>query len=135
MLDGDHIPSGISFTDAVKAALPLNTWFAHTTHSHTSENQRYRLAVAFNRNVLPDEYPPLMRKIAEKIGMDFFDPCSFEINRMMYWPSSPSNAIFDFQENDGAPVDVNAILEERHTLQCGKNRRSRKRNLQIYNTR
>ncbi|GHV27335.1 hypothetical protein FACS18948_4540 [Clostridia bacterium] len=112
MLDGDHIPSGVCFTDSVLSALPNNLWFAHTTHSHTQASQRYRLAVAFSRNVQPDEYPPLMRKIAEKIGMDFFDPCSFEINRMMYWPSCPANGVFDFQKNDGEPVNVEAILAE-----------------------
>lgn len=112
MLDGDHIPTEVSFCASVKNALPNTLWHAYTTHSHTPETQRYRLVVAFNRKVKPDEYPPLMRKLAQKIGIDIFDPCSYEANRMMFWPSCPSDGIFDFQKNAGEPLDVDVLLAE-----------------------
>jgi hypothetical protein len=112
MLDADSIPANADFIGKVRGAFPDTKWNAHTTHSHTPEHQRYRLAFAFNRNVKPDELPALLRKVAQKIGMEFFDPCSFEANRMMFWPSHPSNGVFDFKKNDGEPLDVDALLSE-----------------------
>ena len=112
MADADHIPDDVNFPEQVQAVLPDTLWHTYTTHSHTPENQRYRLVVAFSRKVKPDEYPPVMRKLAQKIGIEYFDPCSYEVNRMMYWPSCPENGVFDFQKNDGEPLDIDSILAE-----------------------
>ncbi len=43
-----------------------------------------------------------MRKVAETLGMDYFDDSTYQANRMMYWPSVPVNGDFVFVENDAA---------------------------------
>ena len=34
-----------------------------------------------------DEYEPAARKMAEYIGLELMDPTTFEVSRLMYWPS------------------------------------------------
>ena len=48
-------------------------WCLYSTHSHSSATPRYRLIVPLSRNVTPDEYIPIARRLAETIGIDIFD--------------------------------------------------------------
>ncbi|MBQ6407990.1 MAG: hypothetical protein IJJ64_08130, partial [Butyrivibrio sp.] len=57
-----------------------------------------------------DEYGAISRKIAEEIGMELFDPTTFETNRLMYWPSTSKDGVFEFRDIDGDIADVDAIL-------------------------
>ena len=113
-LDADHIPGGENFIDKVSSALSDHTYFIYSTHSHTPENQRYRIVLLFSREVTEDEYPALMRMIAKEIGMDYFDDFTYQANRMMYWSSCPSNADFFFTDHPGDPLDPDAYLEKYH---------------------
>ena len=110
VFDADKIPAEVDFPKAVFTALKGVKCSLHTTHSHNPDNQRYRVFVWLSRNAKPDESPPAMRKIAENIGMDYFDPCSFEVNRMMYWASCSANADFDYQSQAGDFLDVDEWL-------------------------
>ena len=84
--------------------------YKRQTHSHTPENQRYRLVFLLSREVSEDEYPALMRMVAKQIGMDYFDDSTYQSNRMMYWASCPSNGEFVFEENQGQPLDVDKYM-------------------------
>ena len=59
----------------------------YTTHKHSKDNPRYRLLVPLDRNVSPEEYEAIARKIAEDIGIDYFDDTTYQPSRLMYWPS------------------------------------------------
>lgn len=111
-LDADHIPKGEDFTKIVASSLSDHTYFIYSTHSHTPENQRYRIVFPFSRKVQEDEYPALMRLIAKEIGMDYFDDSTYQANRMMYWSSCPSNADFFFTDHLGTLINPDTYLEK-----------------------
>ena len=54
-----------------------------STHKHTPEGPRFRLVVPLSRNVSPDEYAAVARKVAEDIGMELFDDTTYEPSRLM----------------------------------------------------
>lgn len=82
----------------------------YSTHSHTPEKPRLRLIVALSRPVTPDEYQAVSRKIADCLGMELFDPTTFEPQRLMYWPSCPKDGQYIFQHCDDDALDPDEIL-------------------------
>ena len=84
--------------------------FLYSTHSHTPENPRYRWFYEFTRDVTPEEYEAVTRMVAKEIGIDYFDDTTYEPNRLMYWPSTPSNGEFIFEEFDGEKVNPDEYL-------------------------
>ena len=85
-------------------------WVAYSTHSSTPEHPRYRLIIPLDRDVTPDEYGAISRKVAEEIGMDYFDPASFRVNQMMYWPSCSSDAEYISDHADLPLLSADSIL-------------------------
>ena len=110
MLDADNIKSGVDFLALAGASLQNTEYFIYSTHRHTPEAPRFRLAILLSRELSADEYPALMRMVAKQMGMELFDDGSYEANRMMYWPSCSSNGEFVFFENKGAPLDPDKYL-------------------------
>ena len=86
-LDADS-PSD-TFLDDVKKILGAYVYAWYTTHSSRKEAPRYRLVVPLSQRVDPEAYEAIARRIAKDIGMDSFDPTTFEPSRLMYWPSCP----------------------------------------------
>lgn len=82
----------------------------HATHKHTPEEPRYRLIIPLNRDVTPEEYGAISRKIAEVIGIEFFDRTTFEVARLMFWASTPKDVEYYFEEQEGPLLDADAIL-------------------------
>ena len=80
----------------------------YSTHKHTPDAPRLRLVIPLSREVSEDEYPALGRMVAREIGIDLFDDTTYEPSRLMYWPSTPSDGEFVFQEKEG--VDCQAKL-------------------------
>ena len=52
------------------------------------------------------------RALAVKIGLDYFDDSTFEANRLMYWPSTPTDVQYYFESWDGPLADPDALLAE-----------------------
>jgi len=109
-LDADNIPAELDFPALVRDKLGGHEYFLYSTHSHTPEAPRFRIAILFGREVAPDEYPALMRMIAKQIGMDYFDDSTYQANRMMYWASCPVNGAFVFDENGGEALSPDVFL-------------------------
>lgn len=84
--------------------------FVYSTHKHTHENPRLRLIIPLTREVTPDEYGAISRKIAEDIGIELFDDTTYEPSRLMYWPSTSMDGEFVYKEMDGETVDPDTIL-------------------------
>ena len=82
----------------------------YSTHSHTPEKPRYRLVLPLSREVSPDEYIPIARRIADDIGIDLFDSSTYEPCRLMYWPSAPADVDYVFVTGEGDPVDADKAL-------------------------
>ncbi len=85
---------------------------AYGTHKYTPEKPRLRLIFPLSREVSEEEYEPVARMLAKHIGMDFFDDSTYEANRMMFWPSTPSNVKYYFEAWDGEELNPDLVLAE-----------------------
>jgi hypothetical protein len=82
----------------------------YSTHSHTPKSPRLRLVIPLSRNVNPDEYAALSRRIAGDIGIDMCDDTTYEAHRLMYWPSSSIDAEYRYEISDNPWLDVDEQL-------------------------
>jgi len=82
----------------------------HGTMSHEAAAPRYRLLIPLSRECSADEYTALSRKVAGNIGIEFFDNTTFEVNRLMYWPSVANDVKPYFEKQSGKWLDVEAVL-------------------------
>lgn len=82
----------------------------YSTHSHTDKKPRLRLVIPLDRPVMGDEYQAIARKVAEDIGIDMFDDTTYEPSRLMYWPSTSSDAEYVFLRQDGYWLKPDEVL-------------------------
>jgi len=82
----------------------------HGTMSHEDSAPRYRLLIPLSRECAADEYTATARKVAGDIGIEFFDNTTFEVNRLMYWPTICSDKDFYIKHQTGAWLDVDKVL-------------------------
>lgn len=99
------------FIDRAREKLPC-TWALYSTHKHRPEKPKYRLIIPLSRDVSPEEYEPLARKIAEPFGMNLFDDTTYQPARLMYWPSCSIDGEYVFEEQEGPALDPDAVLSE-----------------------
>ncbi|MCC8022350.1 MAG: virulence-associated E family protein [Clostridiales bacterium] len=94
----------------------LSDWACclYSTHKHTPESPRFRLVIPLGREVSEDEYPALGRMVAKEIGIDLFEDTTYEPSRLMYWPSTPADGEFVFQEKDGPLLAPDDYLSKYH---------------------
>lgn len=89
-LDMDYCPTNIIaiLREKQEVAKQLNfPFFVYSTHSHTPEQPRLRLIVPLSESINVELYEPIARAIASIVGIEFFDATTFQINRIMYFPS------------------------------------------------
>ena len=106
-LDGDRIDR--AFLDNYETICPYAS-VLYTTHSSTDDNPRVRLVVPLTRDVTPEEFVAVSRYLADMLGIDYFDECSYQPNQLMYWPSTPANGTFVYKETDGGWLNPDDIL-------------------------
>lgn len=106
-LDMDHAVPGIP--EQVEMFFDFRC-LIYSTHKHTAENPRLRLIIPLSRNVSPDEYVAVARKVAEDIGIEMFDDTTYEPGRLMYWPSTSSDGEFLFRDIEGEPLNPDGVL-------------------------
>lgn len=82
----------------------------YSTHTHTPEAPRFRLVIPIDREVFRDEYEAIARRIAGDIGIEFFDNTTFQAERLMYWPSTPSDGEYIFELQDEPIMSADAVL-------------------------
>jgi len=92
------------------AALIKYKCLIYSTHSHTTDKPRYRLVIPLSRTVTPDEYVAVSRLVAADIGINYFDDSTYQPERLMYWPSCPSDGDYEFRVFDGAYLNPDAYL-------------------------
>ena len=83
---------------------------AYSTHKHTPEKPRIRLAIPLARDISEAEYPAVARMVAKDIGIDLFDDTTYEAHRLMYWPSTSMNGEFWFRKKDGNDLNPDVYL-------------------------
>lgn len=109
-LDMDTAPVGF-LDDVALGIVPLDfAWAIYTTHKHCPEKPRLRLLIPLDREVTPDEYEAIARKIADSIGMDYFDDTTYQPSRLMYWPSVSSDGEYLFDYYDLPWLQADEVL-------------------------
>lgn len=86
----------------------------YSTRKHTPEKPRLRLVVPLARNVTPDEYQAIGRRVASVLGIDKFDDTTYTPSRMMYWPSTCSDGEYLFRYLDAPLLDPDTVLATYH---------------------
>jgi len=93
-------------------------WFMHTTRSHCPEKPRVRMMIPTSRLMTMVEAEAITRYIACDLandpqqGIDIPDIVSMRDNQIMYLPSISKNQEYWTDENEGAVIDVDAVLAE-----------------------
>lgn len=82
----------------------------YSTHKHTPDKPRLRLVILLDRDVLPEEYEAIGRRVAQSINIEMFDDTTYQAERLMYWPSTASDAEFYFRKQDGPALCADDIL-------------------------
>lgn len=85
-------------------------WAVYTTHSHTPESPRYRLIIPLARDVTPEEYLAISRKLAEMVDIEAMDPTTYDVERLMYFPSCPNDAEYYKANRLGVFLNPDSVL-------------------------
>ncbi len=109
-LDFDNIPGW--FTDTIIGKLDgLGVSYClYSTRKHAPNAPRLRVLVPTDRTMLPDEYEPCARRVAEYIGINMADPTTFEVSRLMYFPSCCADGEFIYHTADAPFAAVDSLL-------------------------
>lgn len=82
----------------------------HSTHKSSKENMRHRLIIPLDRPVGTEEYQAISRMLASDLGLEYFDQSTFDVNRLMFWPSISSDAEYYFEFQDGPWLSADSVL-------------------------
>lgn len=82
----------------------------YSTHKHTPEAPRLRLVIPLARDVSPDEYAAIGRRVAADLDIDKFDDTTFEHQRLMFWPSRSIDGEQVFEAQDGPMLNPDEVL-------------------------
>lgn len=82
----------------------------HSTHKSCAEKPRHRLIIPLDREVSQEEYQAIARKVAGDLNIDLFDQSTFDVNRLMFWPSVSSDMEYYFEFQDGPFLEADYIL-------------------------
>lgn len=105
--DLDNAP--VDFVDRMLMEEPV-AWAIYSTHKHKPQKPRLRMLIPLSRTVSPEEYEAVSRKLAEEIGMEFFDSTTFQPSRLMYWPSCSRDGEYVFEYHDDDLLSPDAYL-------------------------
>lgn len=88
------------------------TCAVYSTHKHRPEAPRYRLIIPLDRDVSPDEYEAIARRVALDIGIDYFDDTTYQPSRLMYWPSYSRDGEYLFDHVEGEFLSADEVLKQ-----------------------
>ena len=96
-LDMDNIPAG-GTDEILKRVSGLGcAALVYSARKHAGYAPRLRVLVALDATASADEYEPASRKLAALIGMEFCDPTTFDVSRLMYWPSCSKDGEYIYE--------------------------------------
>ena len=85
--------------------------FLHTTRKHTAEAHRFRVILPFSRQVSPEEYAGIWRRVFAQAGGKL-DPAPKDPSRFWFLPGSVHPEWFVCRHLGSAPMDPDAVLRE-----------------------
>ncbi len=111
-LDFDNIPAG-GTNDVLRRVEGLGAGYCiYSTRKHREDAPRLRILIPFDRTVTAEEYEPCARKMAEYIGLEMADPTTFQVARLMYWPSCCSDSQYTYHYADKPFVSADGLLAQ-----------------------
>lgn len=109
-LDADTIePGGTQRILNILSGLGC-AYAVYSTRKHEGAAPRLRIIFPLDVPCSGDEYEPIARKMAALIGMQSFDPTTFEPVRLMYWPSCSVDSEYVFMYEDKPFLSKDGIL-------------------------
>ena len=84
----------------------------HGTHKHCDVSPRLRLIIPLDREVTPEEYVAISRRVAGNLDIELFDNTTFDPCRLMFWQSTPRDQEYYFKEQDGDFLSADEVLAE-----------------------
>ena len=110
-LDLDNIPAG-GTDDVLRRVGGLGCGYCvYSTRKHQPAAPRLRILLPMDRTVTADEYEPIARKMGELIGLEFADPTTFEVSRLMYWPSCCKDSQYVYLFEDKPLLSADGVLD------------------------
>ena len=111
-LDLDNIEAGKT-QEVLKRISGLNIGYAvYSTRKHSEYQPRLRVIIPVDRSMTSDEYEPVARKLGNMIGIGLCDPTTFEVARLMFWPSCSSDSIYINEHEDKPFIKVDWVLSQ-----------------------
>jgi len=110
-LDLDNIPSG-GTQDALRRLDGLGCAFlVYSTRKHRPDAPRLRVLFPVCATAGPDEYEPALRMVSHRAGLlPWCDPSTFEVSRLMYWPSVCADGEYIHYVADKPFLSVEGVL-------------------------
>lgn len=109
-LDFDNIPGWQADTVTARVDALNCSYCIYSTRKHTPAKPRLRIIIPLDRAVSPDEYEPIARRLAQQIGIEMADKTTFDVSRLMYWPSKCSDTEYYYKSKDARFISANMIL-------------------------
>ncbi len=111
-LDLDNIPAG-GTDDVLCRVEGLGCGYCvYSTRKHSPAAPRLRVLLPLDRTVSADEYEPLARKMAEYIGLELMDATTFEVSRLMFFPSCCVDSQYVYVWQDKPLLSVDGLLAQ-----------------------
>lgn len=109
-LDADFAPADLM--QELRDSFLVNACAVYSTRKHCTAKPRVRLIIPLDREVTPDEYEAIARKVADDINIEYFDDSTYQAARLMYWPSHSSDVDPVFDYIDGPFLSADDVLAE-----------------------
>ena len=109
-LDMDQIPPGQTEEGLRRIRAMGCAAAVYSTRKHSGYAPRLRLVVPLDRTATADEYEPAARKLASLVGIGFCDPTTFDVSRLMYWPSCCRDSEYIYEVYDNGFCSVDGLL-------------------------
>jgi predicted P-loop ATPase len=106
-LDADNAKPGAWDTATVFVDFEMA---CYSTHSHTDDKPRLRWVIPTDRPMTPDEYPAVARRVAEWLDIESMDASTYEVARLMYWPTCSRDGAYFFRNQTGDLLKVDEVL-------------------------
>ena len=110
-LDLDNILAGKTEEVVKKVAAFDCAHVVHSTRKHERSKPRLRIHIPLDRDVSAEEYEAISRYLASAIGMEMCDHTTFQVGRLMYWPSCSSGSDYVFHPDESNTfINADGIL-------------------------
>ena len=114
VLDADHVKDPDAFLFDLDMALDGIAYIVVSTRSHNPSKGVFRYRIIAPLDILitdPDMYSAASRKMAELIGIKYFDHTTFQHTRLMFNTSiSIDQEFFCYESKATAPISVKGLL-------------------------